>query len=64
LFPDDSEDFSAEQLRKASKACGLSLTKQELERMIEQADANGDGFVDKQEFIQIMLKTNLFREEM
>ena len=33
---------------------------QDLQDMMEEADQNGDGFIDKEEFIKIMLQTNLF----
>ena len=32
--------------------------------MMEEADINGDGFVDTDEFIKIMLQTNLFWENL
>ena len=31
-----------------------------MEEMMEEADTNGDGYVDPDEFIRIMLQTNLF----
>ena len=36
------------------------LSEQDLQGMIEEADCDGDGLVNMDEFIQIMLKTNLF----
>jgi len=38
----------------------VKFKKQELQEMIEEADTNGDGMVDQEEFISIMLETNLF----
>ena len=39
---------------------GLKFSKQELEEMMIEADINGDGLIDKEEFTKIMLQTNLF----
>lgn len=36
------------------------LSEQDLQGMIEEADSDGDGLVNMEEFIQVMLKTNLF----
>ena len=49
-----------ENLKQASKDAGVKFSKQELQEMMEEADQNGDGYVDKEEFIKIMLQTNLF----
>ena len=40
--------------------CGVKLNEQELNEMIQEADKNGDNEVDQEEFVNIMLKTNLF----
>lgn len=40
--------------------CGAKLTEQELKEMIQEADKDGDNEVDQEEFVNIMLKTNLF----
>lgn len=49
-----------DSLKKACIVTGLKFSKQELEEMMIEADINGDGFVDKEEFTKIMLRTNLF----
>ena len=36
------------------------LSEQDLQGMIEEADRDGDGLVNMEEFVQVMLKTNLF----
>jgi centrin-1 len=36
------------------------MSDEELQEMIDEADRNGDGVVDEQEFLRIMRKTNLF----
>ena len=40
--------------------CGVKLNEQELKEMIQEADKDGDNEVDQEEFVNIMLKTNLF----
>ena len=42
-------------LRKMKTGLGPKIRE-----MMEEADQNGDGYVDKEEFIKIMLQTNLF----
>ncbi|ELU15735.1 hypothetical protein CAPTEDRAFT_156723 [Capitella teleta] len=51
---------SLNDLVLACREAGVKLAKQELLDMMEVADLNGDGFVDKDEFIKVMLQTNLF----
>ena len=36
------------------------FSEQDLQGMIEEADRDGDGLVNMEEFVQVMLKTNLF----
>ena len=38
----------------------MKLNEQELKEMIQEADKDGDNEVDQEEFVNIMLKTNLF----
>lgn len=52
--------ISMEDLKQSARDAGVKFSKQELQEMMEEADLNGDGFVDKEEFIKIMLQTNLF----
>ena len=44
----------------AAKETKLKFSNQDLEDMMTEADLNGDGYVDKEEFVKIMLQTNLF----
>jgi Ca2+-binding EF-hand superfamily protein len=37
-----------------------SCTDEELQEMIDEADRDGDGEVSQEEFLRIMMKTNLF----
>ena len=36
------------------------MSQDELQEMIEEADRDGDGAINEEEFIRIMKKTNLF----
>ena len=47
-------------LKRAAKQAGVKFTDKEVWEMIEEADMNGDRMVNQDEFIQIMLQTNLF----
>ena len=47
-------------MRKVCREAGVKLSEKEVKEMIEIADLNGDDAVDEDEFIGIMLKTNLF----
>ncbi|KAE8590963.1 hypothetical protein XENTR_v10018261 [Xenopus tropicalis] len=57
---DKDGKISMSDLNAASKMAGIHLSRQELEEMMAEADQNGDRAVDISEFIEIMLKTNLF----
>ncbi|XP_048257778.1 caltractin-like [Haliotis rufescens] len=57
---DGSGAISQDNLRQACRDVGIKFTQKELQEMIEEADVNGDGVIDKEEFTRIMLQTNLF----
>ncbi|XP_076814974.1 uncharacterized protein LOC143461089 [Clavelina lepadiformis] len=52
--------ITAAALRKVCREAGAKFSEKEVKDMIEVADQNGDGAVDEEEFLAIMLKTNLF----
>ncbi|CAJ0952122.1 unnamed protein product, partial [Mesorhabditis belari] len=55
VFDKDQNGFiSAEELRHVMTSLGDSLTEQEVEEMIEEADVNGDGQVNYEEFVKMM----------
>ena len=60
IFVDDEGRISIDNLKQACREAGCRFSKQEMEEMMEEADTNGDGYVDPDEFIRIMLQTNLF----
>ncbi len=43
-----------------AKELGENLTDEELQEMIDEADRDGDGEVNEEEFYRIMKKTSLF----
>lgn len=52
--------ITLEDLRRACDQTGEKFTDQDLQEMIDEADRDGDNAVSKQEFMNIMLRTNLF----
>ncbi len=61
LFDSDgSGKITFENLKSASKETGVPLSDFDLKGMIYEADKDGDNEINEEEFINIMLKTNLF----
>lgn len=60
FFAEEQGKVTAAALRKVCREAGVKFSEKEVKDMIEIADLNGDNAVDEEEFIQIMLKTNLF----
>lgn len=61
LFDDDETGtISFKNLKRVAKELGENLTDEELQEMIEEADRDGDGEVNKEEFLRIMQKTQLY----
>ena len=61
LFDDDNTGFiTLKNLKRVAKELGENLTEEELQEMIDEADRNGDGQIDEDEFYRIMKKTSLF----
>jgi len=61
LFDDDETGkISFSNLKRVAKELGENLTDEELQEMIDEADRNGDGEVDEDEFLRIMKKTSLY----
>lgn len=60
LFDDDETGkISFKNLKRVANELGESLTDEELQEMIDEADRDGDGEVNEEEFLKIMKKTNL-----
>lgn len=61
LFDDDDTGaISFKNLKRVAKELGENLSDEELKEMISEADVNGDGQVDQDEFLRIMKKTSLY----
>ena len=61
LFDDDGTgSISIRNLRRVARELGETMTDEELQEMIDEADRDGDGEVNEEEFLRIMKKTNLF----
>ena len=52
--------ITSENLKWACRETGVFLSDQDIKGMIYEADKNGDNEIDMDEFIGIMLQTNLF----
>ncbi|XP_017094524.1 uncharacterized protein [Drosophila bipectinata] len=60
FFDDDrTGKISFRNLKRVAKELGENLTDEELQEMIDEADADGDGEVSRDEFLNLMKKTNL-----
>jgi Ca2+-binding EF-hand superfamily protein len=61
LFDDDSTGkISFKNLKRVARELGENLTDEELQEMIDEADRDGDGEINEQEFLRIMKKTSLY----
>jgi Ca2+-binding EF-hand superfamily protein len=61
LFDDDETGkISFKNLQRVAKELGENLTDEELHEMIDEADRDGDGEVNQEEFLRIMKKTSLY----
>ncbi|XP_008977827.1 centrin-1 [Callithrix jacchus] len=61
LFDDDETGkISFKNLKRVANELGENLTDEELQEMIDEADRDGDGEVNEEEFLRIMRKTNLY----
>ncbi|XP_032904108.1 caltractin-like [Amblyraja radiata] len=61
LFDCDSDGkITFDNLKEACKSAGVYFSHQELREMIREVDTDGDGTVDMEEFIDLMLQTSLF----
>ncbi|KAM4841103.1 centrin-1 [Thomomys bottae] len=61
LFDDDETGkISFKNLKRVANELGENLTDEELQEMIDEADRDGDGEVNEEEFLKVMKKTNLY----
>ncbi|EGF76367.1 hypothetical protein BATDEDRAFT_28566 [Batrachochytrium dendrobatidis JAM81] len=58
LFDDDETGkISFKNLKRVAKELGENLTDEELQEMIDEADRDGDGEINEEDFLRIMKKT-------
>lgn len=61
LFDDDETGkITFRNLKRVAKELGENMTDEELAEMIEEADRDGDGEINEDEFLRIMKKTSLY----
>ncbi|XP_061212770.1 LOW QUALITY PROTEIN: uncharacterized protein LOC133214094 [Neopsephotus bourkii] len=61
LFDDDGTGkISFKNLKRVARELGANLTDEELQEMIDEADRDGDGQVNEQEFLSIVNKISLY----
>jgi centrin-1 len=61
LFDDDETGkISFKNLKRVAKELGENMTDEELQEMIGEADRDGGGEVNEDEFLRIMKKTSLY----
>lgn len=57
---DDTGKISFKNLKRVAKELGENLNDEELREMLEEADLDGDGEVNEEEFLRVMKKTSLY----
>merc|ERR1712196_94879 len=63
LFDDDNTGkISFKNFQRVAKELGESLSDQELQEIIAEADTDGDGEINEAEFLAVMAKTGLLEE--
>merc|ERR1711934_1325283 len=61
LFDDDETGrISFKNLKRVAKELGENMTDEELMEMVDEADRDGDGEINEDEFFRIMKKTSLY----
>lgn len=57
---DDTGKISFKNLKRVAHELGESLTDEEIQEMIDEADRDGDGEISQEEFLRIMRKACLY----
>merc|ERR1712118_480903 len=61
LFDDDETGrISFKNLKRVARELGETMTDEELQEMVDEADRDGDGEINEEEFLRIMKKTSLY----
>ncbi|CAO2613235.1 Cetn4 [Lemmus lemmus] len=60
LFDDDATgSISLNNIKRVAKELGENLSEEELQEMLDEADRDGDGEINEEEFLRMMRKTSL-----
>ncbi|ERE88376.1 centrin-2-like protein [Cricetulus griseus] len=60
LFDDDATgSISLNNIKRVAKELGENLTEDELQEMLDEADRDGDGEINEEEFLRMMKRTSL-----
>ena len=57
---DDTGSISLNNIKRIAKELGENLIDDELQEMLDEADHDGDGEINKEEFLKMMQKTTLY----
>merc|ERR1711966_90033 len=61
LFDEDETGrISFKNLKRVARELGETMTDEELQEMVDEADRDGDGEINEEEFLRIMKKTSLY----
>ncbi|XP_070273301.1 centrin-4 [Myotis yumanensis] len=61
LFDDDATgSITLNNIKRVAKELGETLTDDELQEMLDEADHDGDGEINEDEFLRMMQKTSLY----
>ncbi|XP_057613223.1 centrin-4 [Chionomys nivalis] len=61
LFDDDATGtISLNNIKRVAKELGENLTEEDLQEMLDEADRDGDGEINEEEFLRMMKKTSLY----
>nr|KAF6479452.1 hypothetical protein HJG59_002732 [Molossus molossus] len=57
---DDTGSITLNNIKRVAKELGENLTDDELKEMLDEADHDGDGEINEEEFLRMMQKTSLY----
>ena len=57
---DETSKVSFKNLKKIARELGESMPDEELQEMIDEADTDGDGEINEEEFLKIMKKVGMY----
>nr|KAF6400665.1 hypothetical protein HJG63_002730 [Rousettus aegyptiacus] len=57
---DDTGSITLNNIKRVAKELGENLTDDELQEMLDEADRDGDGEINEEEFLRMMQKTSLY----